>query len=405
MRELGFWVPFVLICGKLNAYPMRKLQPEELFILACAKIEPSAEEINRINDLIPQIKNWDYTLKLAIENGMAPLVNNKIPLLDNGSMVPAGVKEKLSQTYLKTLSRNMVLYEHFRQIVTELGKAGIDVIPLKGIYLAEFLYKDIGLRQMSDIDILVRKEDAQKCVTILEGLGYQKGLSLAEMVGLDTNSLQHLTPMVKQGVSVEIHTKLQGGREKFSVNLDDIWNNSIPSVTAGVSIKALDIHHLLIHIATHLEKHFTTERIQLNGFIDTLSIIENFEKEVDWGRIESLCEEYGCPRNFHRILGLAKKYFDCNLPDRYVNIKPYLDDELKLVKLLKNPDVPLHSGIRNFKVIKAQKNIVQSLVYIFPPMSFMVARYGFRNMILIPFYYLYRLWIGVRQVLRAIFKY
>ncbi|MDX9847230.1 MAG: hypothetical protein RBT74_09635, partial [Tenuifilaceae bacterium] len=81
---------------------MRKLQPEELFILACAKIEPSAGEIDRINNLIPLIRNWDYTLKLAIENGMAPLVHNKIPLLGNGSMVPEQIRKSLQQVYYKT---------------------------------------------------------------------------------------------------------------------------------------------------------------------------------------------------------------------------------------------------------------------------------------------------------------
>ena len=119
---------------------MKELKPEELFILASAKIEPSAEEIERLNNLVPQIKNWDYTLKLAIENGMAPLVYKKIPLLGNGGMIPVGVKEKLQQVYFKTLSFGTILYQHFNEVAKAFRDNGIDVIPLKGIFLADYLY-------------------------------------------------------------------------------------------------------------------------------------------------------------------------------------------------------------------------------------------------------------------------
>jgi hypothetical protein len=390
----------VLICGKSIAYSMKQLQPEELFILACAKIEPSAEEIDRMNNLIPQIKKWDYTLKLAIENGMAPLVYKKIPLLGNGSMVPEGVKEKLSQTYLKTLSRNMVLYEHFRQIATEFSKVGIDVIPLKGIYLAEFLYKDIGLRQMSDIDLLVRNEDATKSIEILENLGYQKSLSLEEFIDNRVDH-HHLTPMIKCGVSIEVHTKLHRKSEDYSIDINGIWSNSIDYSITGCSVKAMDFSHLIIHNCVHLDKHFKKKKYHLKSFIDISLLVGVFREKIDWNAIDELCENYMCKDILHRYLVIISTFLDANVSKNISDNKSCLitkEDYSTFVMTFRRDSYHLSSQLSNTKIFFRQKSFKKIIGYIFPPAKYMTSRYNVKP-IYLPFMYLKRFLLVILEVL------
>ena len=53
-----------------------------------------------------------------------------------------------------------------------LGEAGIPVIPLKGVALAELLYGDLGARVCADIDILVPANDAVRARRIILMNGY-----------------------------------------------------------------------------------------------------------------------------------------------------------------------------------------------------------------------------------------
>ena len=75
--------------------------------------------------------------------------------------------------YYKTLYMNIKFYDAYGKILSKFEEHNIQHIPLKGIYLAEWLYKDIGLRLLSDIDLLVKVSDGQKCIQLLMELGYK----------------------------------------------------------------------------------------------------------------------------------------------------------------------------------------------------------------------------------------
>ena len=133
------------------------LTPTDQLLLSSVKIQPTSGDLERMNQLIPQITNWDDLAQMAIDRGMAPLLYKKLALLASASMIPDPAKQKLQGAYYLTLSRSMVLYDAFRKAAEAITAAGIQVVALKGIYLSEWLYKDIGLRQFSDIDLLVKK--------------------------------------------------------------------------------------------------------------------------------------------------------------------------------------------------------------------------------------------------------
>ena len=112
------------------------LTPEDKLLLSVVKLQPSVEELENINALIPQIKDWEGFTNSIIAHGSAPLLFKKLSLLNNNSLIPAKVKTKLQQTYYKTLTRSMVLYEGFATVASALKEAGIKLIALKGVYLS-----------------------------------------------------------------------------------------------------------------------------------------------------------------------------------------------------------------------------------------------------------------------------
>ncbi|MBV5343668.1 nucleotidyltransferase family protein, partial [bacterium] len=92
--------------------------------------------------------------------------------MDNIDLVPAAVLTKLRNAYYKTLSRNTLIYQEFVLLSEILRANSISFITLKGICMAEWLYRDIGLRQMSDIDILIQEKDGVRCLDALHAAGY-----------------------------------------------------------------------------------------------------------------------------------------------------------------------------------------------------------------------------------------
>jgi len=178
-----------------------ELQVEDKLILSSIKIHPNPTELEQLNELIPLIHDWDYLINTIIDRGIAPLFYTKLSLLPNSSVIPEAVKTKLQQVYYKTVSRSALLYEHFRKIAEAFVAQNIPLIGLKGIYLSEWLYQDIGLRQFSDIDLLLKKEDGEKCLAILEGMGYKtlKSPKLSEFVEAQFD-IVHYAPRILQAV-------------------------------------------------------------------------------------------------------------------------------------------------------------------------------------------------------------
>ncbi len=81
------------------------MQAEDRLILSCVKLHPDNQELGQINDLILQVKDWDYLISTIIDRGIGPLMYKKLPLLSNSHLIPDTVRTKLQQSYYITLSR------------------------------------------------------------------------------------------------------------------------------------------------------------------------------------------------------------------------------------------------------------------------------------------------------------
>ena len=146
------------------------LNPADKIVLLVAKLSIQQPEIDEIDNCLSKITDWEAFTIQIIKRGMAGLFFNKITQFKNKDLIPADNLLLIEQAYLRTVNRSVLLLGHFSIIVAELQKADIEVIALKGVYLSENLYKEIGLRQFSDIDILIPVPKAHQAVQILQKL-------------------------------------------------------------------------------------------------------------------------------------------------------------------------------------------------------------------------------------------
>jgi hypothetical protein len=130
--------------------------------------QPSADPRSRGGLECPPSLDWDALIRLAIEQGVAPLLAVRTRHL----RLPVPVRERLESIYSSNSIRNLRLAAEESRISAALGAAGLRHWPLKGPTLSERLYGDIGVRQIADLDLLVEPANFAHADALLASLGY-----------------------------------------------------------------------------------------------------------------------------------------------------------------------------------------------------------------------------------------
>jgi len=381
-----------------------QLQAEDLLILSGIKTDPTQAELKQINELIPQIKDWNYFTRTAIERQAGPLLYKKLPLLSNSNMIPEAVQGNFKQAWLKTLSRSMVLIEHFKKISEAFKSEQLPVIAMKGILLSDWLYREIGLRQFSDMDLLVKEEDSKKCLDILRGLGYQSSENTLSKFVKENTETVHFPPMIKNGVSIEIHIKIHRDSEPYHVNVAELWKKAIPVTIHGIDTLAFNINDLLLHLCLHLDKHFCSGKVQFTCFYDITNLLEQHTANIDWESFKNTCIRYNAIKQTYPYILLTAKYMNAPIPESVKKEFGSLLSANKERQLLKfmTCKMSVNSAPSVLRSIKRFNNPLKSLRYlfemIFPQKKFMVNRYKIKNPSLFFLYYPIRIGVGIRTI-------
>ena len=121
---------------------------------------------------------WKPVFELAERHGTQPLLYQALSGLEPA--VPPEEMFVLQQAYQTNLHKSLLLSRELIRIVEALTALGIEVMPYKGLALAEVLYGDIALRQSGDIDLLIRPQDLARIRDAVRELGYTPHFALSE---------------------------------------------------------------------------------------------------------------------------------------------------------------------------------------------------------------------------------
>lgn len=225
-------------------------------------------------------------------------------------MIPS--KEKLYQAYLSTAAKNMVALHEAERLLSTLKEAGIAAAGLKGIYLLENVYGNIGARSMNDIDILVKKQDLAKSLQIMQTLGYQH-TGYFSLLDHNTDT-KHVPPMQKAGGHLlEVHWTLLEEYEPFTIDIEALWARMVPAKIAGVEALALGVEDLILHLCLHLTyQHFLT--LGLRGLLDIGLVLHQFADEINWSRLVETARSWGAEKVTTLTLKLVESQLEVPIP-------------------------------------------------------------------------------------------
>src|SRR5476649_2874876 len=104
---------------------------------------------DRVRALPPQVR--DDMFALALQHNVAPLLQRALRAGDALAELHQPMRTRLEEERRATALDNLRNYGQFRRIARALRERDIPVIGLKGLHLAELVYRDISLRPMIDL--------------------------------------------------------------------------------------------------------------------------------------------------------------------------------------------------------------------------------------------------------------
>ena len=262
-------------------------------------------------------EQWDALITEAHHQTVAPLLFTLLLNLNKSHGLEIPQQEKLYQTYLPTATQNMLTLHNAEILLNAFQKSGIPAVGLKGVFLIEHVYPDIGARTMNDIDLLVKKQDLPKCLEVMQELGYRTTtyFSLADE-NFDT---KHVPPMERPGGAlVELHWTLLEEDEPFTLEAEPIWERTLPAKIAGVDAFSLGVEDLILHLCIHLTyQHYLN--LGLRGLMDIALVIHKFRPEIDWQKMVEIARSWGAERVAALTLMLVETQLNIPIPSEVLS--------------------------------------------------------------------------------------
>ncbi|MFH1093583.1 MAG: signal peptidase I [Candidatus Omnitrophota bacterium] len=258
--------------------------------------------------------NWELFFSQADKEGLAPIIYKR--MLGNEKIKAStdlSVYAKFKSAYYSVARSNMLVMEHLRNILRALQDEGIRVLILKGVMLAEFVYEDIGLRPVGDIDILIKKSDLLKADRVLGSLGYSTGGHLKSYLENEqTCSINSLMYNARNCLhtSIHVHWHLINSTRPLDywvnkINMQEIWDKAELIDSYGVRVFTLSGYHLLIYLSLHAFTH-SFDRLILAS--DIAEVLRSYKDKIDLTMFKSACERFGvCEIMYYGLSYMSKR--------------------------------------------------------------------------------------------------
>lgn len=254
----------------------------QMLVLA-ARAYLSEDDARQIRALGQQLSEneWHDFLALARIERLATLVYAQIAAAGLLSAMPPEVSAAFTDDYRVTLLTNLRIRTTLEGLLDQLTAAGIATIPLKGIVLTERLYGKPGLRRIRDIDLLVRREDADQVGALLWKGGYhpdEKQSHAGTFAAIEYTETKYTRD---DSAMIELHWSLSK-RPSYRRALAslDIWERAVPQIWRGRSIHVLAPGDELRYLAVHCTADHSDS--PLNWLVDVAEVVRGLPADWSW---------------------------------------------------------------------------------------------------------------------------
>ena len=250
--------------------------------LAEAELWPGEEQewllrasLLRGDDALGAFEKW----RIAPQDELDPGSQRLLPLLFTNlrRIAATGPElEPLESIYRTVKRENVRLFDAAAGVLSQLERAGLDTLLLKGACLVAGYYRDSGVRPMYDFDIAVRGAQAQSAVLLLE----RDGWTPRQEITPSALGFRHSVNFGKSDISLDLHWSFCF--ESVARGDADFWDAAVRFDFRGVATRTPATEDLLLHIVAHGTRRTATP---LYWIADAVTVLRTTEGEFDWERL------------------------------------------------------------------------------------------------------------------------
>ncbi len=221
---------------------------------------------------------------------------------------------------LRDLPRVALRQRQLADLAAGFARAGLDLMLLKGAWLAETAYADPALRSMSDIDILVRSGQRDCGHAVMLQLGYTAAADTLHSRFAYDQLYRH--PWHPYGV--EMHWAVSSEQEADSpqADMEAVWRHAVSARLYGHPLRALSVPDQLAHLAHHMLHHLFA--VPLRAYLDIALLINTQGDTLSPEAIEAAGARWQTGSAIPFILRFTSELLDLPLPSALADAAPPL---------------------------------------------------------------------------------
>lgn len=260
---------------------------------------------------------WAALAARATAANLAPLLFYTLRHEGVLDLAPPEVRQHLSNEYYASVRRELVFNAELQPVLAALRAQGVNPLLLKGVVLAETTYPDVGLRPMTDIDILVHASDLPQVCQALQPLGYRTTTAAAQLNDEFFNGeLSFAKGASTETLALEFHQNLVhhwNFTAPLKIDCDALWARAQPLTLANQTVVRLSHEDMLLHLCLHRAMHhgFTG----LPGYVDIAWLTVTHGPSINWEQLTARAHAYQAQAIVFLALQLARDLLGAAIPD------------------------------------------------------------------------------------------
>ena len=295
--------------GEIDAAVARHTRELDL-LLQCARTQIDDTRAQRIAEDLARGVDGEALIRLAWRHGLVPLLYQSLTRAGLHNLAPE------CQLRLRTVAessrfRTLVLCSELLRLQRVLTAAGVVAIPYKGPVLAAHLYGDAALRQILDIDLIVRPGDAVKARRVLmeNGCVALKKMSPRRAAARAWYHCDFVFMTAKR-VCVDLTWRIAPAYWNLPKIAPSAWTRLGRLSLAGDTVPWLAGEDLLVVLCLHGSKH---KWDTLKWIVDVAELLR-VHPQLDWSYLWDSARDGGAQRMVALGLLLAHDLLQAPVP-------------------------------------------------------------------------------------------
>jgi len=299
-----------------NNYNYNQLpSPENQLVINCAHPVLNRQTIDLSHRLLQMKLDWNVVLNLAHQHSVLPLLNRNLKHLVihlGTNFIPDDIMQILESHQQQTAIDNLYRAGELSIILDDFDEANIETLVFKGPAVALSCYGNIGLRNFSDLDLLIPECKVLKAREILIRRGFKAAGNLtAHQQQRFLSSGYHWSfTRSTDDLVLEVHWRITPRYFSFPLEITSLWQRRVVLNLPRKKAFQPSPEDCLLALCAHGAKHAWERLVWISDVAHLLQTNEH----IDWNTVIKRAQTLRSVRLLLLGLWVAHKVLGSPLP-------------------------------------------------------------------------------------------